>query len=248
MTIHSLKLKGFTLLETLVSVTILTVTIVGPLAVMVHSSVYSRQANDMVVASYLAEEGAELLQNEYDSLYILCKKNSTSPTCTTSTNEDPGQIAWRVFKERMLPVSTPSCNRTVDPNGCTFDMSGMTNNDITQNPSFYAGLSTSCLYLIDATSSISGVHEGMSHIDENSSQPSSRIVYRYTCSSPPPVPPKGSKLYIRTVVIDQMPTFESSPSIFNQYNDDLRITSTIVSKWLTNNPTTTVVRYMHARQ
>ena len=242
----SSKTKGFTLLETLVSVTILTVVIIGPLAVMVRAGVYSRQANDKTVASYLAEESIELLQNQYDSLYVFCKKNPLDATCSTITGEDPGQVAWRVFKERMLPASSPSCNRAIDPNGCTFDTQGMTGSDVTLSPVFYAGLSSSCFYIIDSTSSIEGIHEGMGSEDESGSLATSRIIHRYSCAATSPY--SGAKLYIRTLAIDHMPTFESSPDIFAHYNDDLRVTSTVVSKWLTGNPTTTVIRYIHAKQ
>jgi hypothetical protein len=57
----------------------------------------------------------------------------------------------------------------------------------------------------------------------------------------------GQKQYIRTVTLDQLPTFETGAAN-TQFNDDIRVTSSVQFKALNGTShTVTVTRFMHAR-
>lgn len=59
--------KGFTLLETLVAVTILTLAIIGPLELAARAIGYSKTSRNQITASYLAQEAMEYVRNKRDT-------------------------------------------------------------------------------------------------------------------------------------------------------------------------------------
>ncbi len=61
------KNKGFTLLETLVAISILIVAITAPLAIIAQALRSSYYARDQVTAYYLAQEAVEFLRNKRDN-------------------------------------------------------------------------------------------------------------------------------------------------------------------------------------
>ena len=82
--------KGFTLVETLVAVSILTVAIAGPLAVSSLAISESQYARNQITASYLAEEAVESIRNLRDANFIISNDWLTdlSPCdATTSLNQ-----------------------------------------------------------------------------------------------------------------------------------------------------------------
>ncbi|MEJ0053932.1 MAG: hypothetical protein WDN10_04400 [bacterium] len=64
-------MKAFTLVETLVAVTILTIAIVGPYSSAQHSLIAALAARDQLTGSTLAEEGVEYVRSVRDSNYFL---------------------------------------------------------------------------------------------------------------------------------------------------------------------------------
>jgi prepilin-type N-terminal cleavage/methylation domain-containing protein len=155
------KSRAFTLLETLVSLAILALVIVGPLAVISSSSGYARQTKDGIVATYLAEEAIELLQNQYASLYIFCKNQPSDPLCVTSSGETAGQIAWRLFKERLSSSGgQPSCflkhedGSSDNPFGCSYDLIDFSGDITSEPPVRYVSSDNECRYLAGASSTI----------------------------------------------------------------------------------------------
>jgi len=58
---------GFTLIEALVAITILTAAIVGPLAIVSQSLIDAQIAKDKLTATYLAQEGIELVRAHRDT-------------------------------------------------------------------------------------------------------------------------------------------------------------------------------------
>lgn len=81
--------SGFSLVETLVAITILLIVIAGPLAIISSASNSSMFASDQVTAFLLAQEGAELAQKARDDLVI----RGFLPTGHASYLADP----WATF-------------------------------------------------------------------------------------------------------------------------------------------------------
>lgn len=63
----NIKNKGFTILETLVAITIILIAITGPLDIIAHSLKASYYSRDEVTAFYLAQEAIEYARNERDN-------------------------------------------------------------------------------------------------------------------------------------------------------------------------------------
>jgi hypothetical protein len=194
-----------------------------------------------MVATYLAEESIELLQNQYDSLYVYCKKQSAELLCTpsiVSPEETAGKIAWRVFKERLGPTGGVSCYSADNPYGCSFDYADMTG-DITTSPARYLISSVECPYLVKVKKQTPSQYltEGATAED----------FYVYTC--------KGLTSHIgggivtdipftRAVTIEQLPV-GSAPTL---ENDDLRVTSKVQFKGYNGlTQTVKIVRFFHSK-
>lgn len=258
-------LQGFTLLETLASIVILSSVIIGPLTVISGSSVYARQTKDSMLATYLSEETIELLQNHYSSLYILCKKHPENVLCVSSTGETGEQVAWRLFKDRMgAKDGQPSCYLSDNPSGCAYDSLSMIG-DISVTPVRYIADGNECPYLIEVSTSTGTILPrggGGSNVpsDQNTTYDDSGITstqtkkrHMYVCKGvvahvPSTVTIESTKPYTRAVFVEALPTFETGP-LLDQYNDDLRITTNVNFKGV-NGVTKTIktVRFIHARQ
>lgn len=75
---HESWCRGFTLVETLVAITILLLVIIGPLTISSSSVKGTAFASEQVVAFFLAQEGAELIQKGRDEFVLEHLKNSAS--------------------------------------------------------------------------------------------------------------------------------------------------------------------------
>lgn len=64
------KKEGFTLVETLIGITILLVSVITPLSVASYAITYSNNARDEVVATNLAQEAIEFIRNERDRSFM----------------------------------------------------------------------------------------------------------------------------------------------------------------------------------
>ncbi len=192
------------------------------------SSSYARQTKDALVATYLAEEMAELIQNQYDSLYVLCSKQPGIEPCVSVVDETSGQIAWRVFKERFSTISTlTSCFLDQNPDGCSFDYIDM-QTDIDTNPPRYDATANSCSQVISTRQA---------------------GLVTYVCMGLPTHINGGvtGLFYKRSVYLEHLPTFESSP--FNEQDyDDIRVTAEVSYRAVNGSVRTVkIVRYIHPR-
>lgn len=71
--------SGFSLVETLVAITILLIIIVGPMTIISSASNSTSFASEQVIAFFLAQEGAELAQKARDDLVLKGFLPSTHP-------------------------------------------------------------------------------------------------------------------------------------------------------------------------
>jgi prepilin-type N-terminal cleavage/methylation domain-containing protein len=125
---NSHKQSGFSLVETLVAITILLIVITGPLTLVSNSARSTNFANDQVMANFLAQEGLELAQAARDNLLI--PEFSASPPITN---------AWERFSSAVPPAPYARC---FNPNGCGLDQN--TNAGGTLNVSDCLGTGAGC--------------------------------------------------------------------------------------------------------
>ena len=89
------KNKAFTLVETLVAISIFTVSLLGIMSVLASSISSTNYAKQKMTATYLAQEGIEYVRNMRDTDVL------------ASVNNHPA--GWTVFKLALpLPSNTPS--------------------------------------------------------------------------------------------------------------------------------------------
>lgn len=62
--------RGFTVVETLVAITVLAISVAGPLSIAFQGLRSAQLAKDQITASYLAQEGIELVRARRDEDYI----------------------------------------------------------------------------------------------------------------------------------------------------------------------------------
>jgi type II secretory pathway pseudopilin PulG len=197
-----LRIKGFTIIETLVATFIITMVILGPLTVATNASSYAQRTKDTMIATYLAQEALELLRHQQDSIFIRCT-SSASTACTPIQSggvyELPKQAAWRIFRER-LDVNTggPSCFASV---GCAYDVIDMTTNEDGYQTK-YLPTGTECSKLALTPSKLYVCSGVSSHIGGTSI----------------------NTFFSRKVTITAVDTFTETGT---KYNDDFRVTATV---------------------
>lgn len=67
---NNIKTKGFTLLEVLVAVFVLTIGVLGAFTVVQNITFYSQMISSKLTATYLVQEGIELVRNRRDSNWL----------------------------------------------------------------------------------------------------------------------------------------------------------------------------------
>ena len=119
--------KGFTLIEAMVSMTVIVMAIIGPLGLIVNSVGQIRQERNRIAAAFLAEEIVENFKAYRDSFVLACKKvdynysssegivesaicsfGGASPDATNVTKDilqnsgtNPRTIAWYLFLDKI---------------------------------------------------------------------------------------------------------------------------------------------------
>ncbi len=195
------SVRAFTLIETLVSVMIITTVILGPLTVAMNASSYARQTKDTMIATYLAQEALELLRHQQDSIYLRCIGQANS-TCTVQAGETQSNAAWRIFRTRLgsNTQGIASCYSNEVPGSCAYDVVDMLTNQDGDFPK-YNPSSNLCSTLSRSPLNL------------------------YVCSGTLGLGAGYVNSYFtRTVSVTSVPTFSG---LDQNYNDDLRVTITI---------------------
>ena len=85
--------SGFSLVETLVAITVLLIVIVGPMTIITSTTRSTSFARDQVIAFFLAQEGAELAQKARDDI-ILDAFDGGSGTWSGFTDAASGEFRY----------------------------------------------------------------------------------------------------------------------------------------------------------
>ena len=129
--------RAFTLIETMVAVTILTLAIAGPLVTASRAIVAARTARDQLTASYLAQEGAEYARRMRDNEFLAAYQAGGSTVSST---------AWANFLNN--PVSdTSAITQCRSPKICTLDPVQGSSAPLTSCP---GNVCTAPLYLLSS--------------------------------------------------------------------------------------------------
>lgn len=102
---------GFTLVETLVAITLLLLVIVGPMTIAVNSTQGTSFSADQVVATFLAQEGIEIAQKARDDILLATFEERIAGSGATLPTPDE---AWTNF-------ASPSASTYAD---CFDDVAG----------------------------------------------------------------------------------------------------------------------------
>lgn len=125
--------SGFTLVETLVSITILLIIIIGPMTISSTTAKSTSFASEQVTAFFLAQEGVELVQKARDDLFV-------QYYLLSGATADP----WGAFTN-----STSGAYRDCyESDGCGLETSNLTTG-ILVTPVDCNGTSPACLLYFD---------------------------------------------------------------------------------------------------
>ena len=94
-----MTMKGFTLIETLIAITILTLAVAGPLTTASQALTAAQVSKGQLTASYLAQEGIEYVRFMRDDEYLKFYPSGVGA----------GTAAWNEFLNGSAPASITSC-------------------------------------------------------------------------------------------------------------------------------------------
>lgn len=222
------KVKAFTLLEVLTSLSIVTLVILGPLTSAINSASYANQTKDVITATYLAEEALELLHYQYDSMYLQCSYSVEACDAGLSLEGSTiGEKSWRLFKTRLDDTSSGSVSCFTEE-GCSYDFLDMMDATSTTAPPKYSPTGNKCSNLSLAYSTNGNgdlvnyyVCSGITASDYFNDLRFNDNVFNMKKTT-----------YARKISIESKSTFEivnpsSLPANLDLYHDDLLVTATV---------------------
>jgi prepilin-type N-terminal cleavage/methylation domain-containing protein len=109
--------SGFSLVETLVAITILLIVITGPLAISSSAAKSTSFSSEQVTAFFLAQEGVELVEKARNDLLVpYFIDSNTASTTFTPANPDP----WADFTRTAAGGIYRNCYISINASGCDF--------------------------------------------------------------------------------------------------------------------------------
>ncbi len=139
---HKNWCRGFSLIETLVAISILLIVMMGPITISSSAARSTSFSSEQVTAFFLAQEGAELAQKVRDDLIILQFVDSNpDPTVFTPLSPNP----WTTFTNTTGTYQ--SCYST---NGCGLTVSNSQTGTV--NIANCGGSQTACVLYFDGAS------------------------------------------------------------------------------------------------
>ena len=108
---YTTKQSGFSLVETLVAITILSIVIVGPMTIVSSAARSTSFSSEQVTAFFLAQEGPELVEKVRNDLLLEYFANA-------NTGNDP----WADFTRTANGGIFRLCYKSVNQNGCAFSI------------------------------------------------------------------------------------------------------------------------------
>lgn len=138
--------KGFTLVETMVAVTIIMFAVTGPLFTASRSIVAAQIARDHLTASYLAQEGIEYVRAMRDNEYLSAYKDAL-----TNSAINPTINGWTNFLSGSMPGNPGSISLCRGPTAlCTLDPRATMGSGANKSINTFSG--TAPLYLTNCPS------------------------------------------------------------------------------------------------
>jgi len=120
--IHSHSQSGFSLVETLVAITVLLLVIVGPMSISSSAARSTSYSSEQVIAFFLAQEGAELAQKARDDLQLQYFDGASNPTPWADfIGTNAGDPYYRCFQSGgcgLELIDGDSDGRLVTPINC----------------------------------------------------------------------------------------------------------------------------------
>jgi len=135
--------RGFTLIEAMIAVTILTLSVAGPLYTANSAIVASMIARDQLIASYLAQEGIEYVRAMRDYQYLAAYND---PAVT-----DKSGTAWSNFLtgDTDQPGAVTRCRTTTCTLDITRNMGYGSGSALCRSTGGECGSGSTKLYLLD---------------------------------------------------------------------------------------------------
>ncbi len=107
--LHRITQKGFTIIETLVAVTLLMIAIAGPLLIASKGLTSALYAKDQMTASYLAQEAMETIKNQKSNLDYNDLLGSKFDTFISKLNTSCGDQYHRCDFDTITPGNFTNC-------------------------------------------------------------------------------------------------------------------------------------------
>ena len=214
-------LRGFTLIEAMMGIFIISVSIGGPMVIAGRAAQEIRYSRELFAATFLGQEAIELIRYRRDSVFLECSDPSSSmclnASSTIPTNplvqELPNETAWKVFKNQFGGANGNFCFSAA---GCVFDIYGLLKNPTVD------GIPTD---LYDATSvNCNSFYQDRSTQINNSTATSSTD-FMYLCNNH--AASRGVDTQTRRVVKMTSMTSATCPSYECSYNDNIKVDVTV---------------------